>query len=263
MRLLIAAVLLFLAGPAQASLKAGTFEYRHGETVLSGYLALDASVSGQRPGILVIHDWMGVGPFVQGIADRLAGLGYVVLAADIYGQGVRPKDATEAAALSGKWRADRGALRDRARAGLDALRALPEVDQARTAVTGYCFGGGTALELARSGAPVAGSVSFHGFLDTPDRSLARGIAGKLLVLQGSDDPVAPPDQRLAFEDEMRASAVDWQFVLYGGAVHAFTNPAAGSDPSKGSAYDEKADRRSWEAMKAFLTEIFRQGPVKK
>jgi dienelactone hydrolase len=251
----VAPLVLAMAMPAHAAMKTGPLEYSHGNAVLEGYLAYDDSAAGKRPGVLIIHDWMGVGPFSRGIADRLASMGYVALAADIYGKGIRPADGAEAGALSGKWKSDRAALRARARAGLDALLARPEVDHERVAVIGYCFGGTTALELARSGAPVAGTVSFHGTLDTPDRADGRTIRGKILILQGSDDPAAPPDQRLAFEEEMKKAGVDWQFHVYGGAVHAFTNPAAGNDPSKGAAYDEKADRRSWEAMKLFFGEI--------
>jgi dienelactone hydrolase len=252
----IALSLLVTSGSALAALKSAPLEYRDDHGVCEGWLAFDDAQVGRRPGVLVIHDWMGVGPFVQGVAEKLAGLGYVVLCADIYGKGVRPKDASEASSKAGEWRADRALLRSRARAGLDALLARPEVDPQRVAAIGYCFGGGTALELARSGAPVAGTISFHGNLDTPNSADALNIKGKVLVLQGSDDPVAPPEKVVAFEDEMRKAGIDWQFYIYGGAVHAFTNPAAGYDPSKGSAYNERADRRSWAAMKLFFAEIF-------
>jgi dienelactone hydrolase len=130
------------------------------------------------------------------------------------------------------------------------------VDGKRLAAIGYCFGGTTVLELARSGAEVRGVVSFHGGLDTPNPGDAKNIKGAVLALHGADDPHVPPRQVAAFEEEMRSAGVDWQMIVYGGAVHGFTNPANGSNPSTGVAYDEKADRRSWEAMRSFFTEIF-------
>ena len=131
------------------------------------------------------------------------------------------------------------------------------VDPKRMAAIGYCFGGTTVLELARSGADLAGVVSFHGGLSTPNPADAKNIKSTVLVLTGADDPSAKPEQVIAFEDEMRNAGVDWYLVSYGNAVHAFTNPASGTDNSKGVAYNEKADKRSWEAMEAFFTEIFK------
>ena len=148
-------------------------------------------------------------------------------------------------------------MRRRARAGLDVLLKQELTDSARVAAIGYCFGGGAALELARSGAPLAGVVSFHGNLDTPNPADARNIKGKILVCDGGDDPHVPPEQVIAFQKEMRDADVDWQINIYGGAVHAFTNPAAGNDPSSGAAYNAEADRRSWQAMKDFFSEIFK------
>jgi dienelactone hydrolase len=122
---------------------------------------------------------------------------------------------------------------------------------------GYCFGGGAVLELARSGADLSGVVSFHGNLDTSNPADAKQVKAKLLVLHGANDPNVPPAQVAAFEDEMRAAGVDWQLVVYSGAVHGFTNPANASDPSTGLAYDARADRRSWQAMRAFFDETFK------
>ncbi len=252
-----AALLLLLAADARAALKTQAIEYRHGGTVLEGYLAYDDAVAGKRPGVVVVHEWMGLNEYAKRRAEQIAGLGCVALAIDMYGKGVRAKDAKEAAALAGKYRGDRELMRARAAAGLDVLRNNALVDPKRIAAIGYCFGGTTVLELARSGAPLAGVVSFHGGLDTPTPGDARNIKGKVLALHGADDPFAPAAQRAAFEDEMRKGGVDWELVVYGGAVHGFTNPDNGTDPSKGLAYNENADRRSWEAMKAFFTEIFR------
>ena len=148
-------------------------------------------------------------------------------------------------------------LRARVNAALRTLRKEPHVDPERVAAIGYCFGGTTVLELARSGAEIAGVVSFHGGLDTPNPADAKSIRCKLLVLHGADDPNVPPSQVAAFESEMTTAGVDWQLIKYSGAVHAFTNPEAGHDNSKGAAYNERAAKRSWEAMKVFFAEIFR------
>jgi dienelactone hydrolase len=162
----------------------------------------------------------------------------------------------EAADLASRYKADRALTRSRARAGLKALQANTVADTKRMAAIGYCFGGTAALELARDGADITGFVSFHGGLQTPTSDDAKNIRGKVLVLHGADDPLVPPNEVLAFEEEMRKALVDWQMVIYGGAVHSFTNPGAGDDPSRGAAYNEKADKRSWEAMKSFFQEIF-------
>jgi dienelactone hydrolase len=201
---------------------------------------------------------MGPNPYVRKRAEQLARLGYVAFAIDMYGKGVRPKDTNEAAALARIYRADRQLMRARVNAGLEVLKMHRLTDVRRIAAIGYCFGGGTALELARGGAEVAGVVSFHGNLDTPNPADARNIKGKVLVLHGADDPFVSPQQVSAFQEEMRQAKVDWQMIIYGGAVHSFTNPEAGSDPAKGAAYNEKADRRSWEAMKLFFSEIFKE-----
>jgi len=248
---------LILASAARADLVTQFVDYRHGDTDLRGYLAYDDSVQVRKPGVLVIHDWMGEGPFDRNVSEKLAKMGYVAFSADIYGVGVRPKNGQEAGAQAGIYRKDRALMRTRADAALQVLLDNDRVDRDRVAAMGYCFGGGVALELARSGAPLAGVVSFHGNLDTPDPSDAKNIKGKVLVMHGADDPNVPQDQVLAFQKEMRDAGVDWQFIAYGGAVHAFTNPAAGNDNSRGAAYNEKADRRSWQAMKDFFEEIFK------
>lgn len=242
---------------ARAAVKTEVVEYRHGDVVLEGYLAYDDAFSGKRPGVLVVHEWMGHNPYVRKRAEQLAGLGYVAFALDMYGKGVRAKDAKEAGALAGKYKGDRPLMRARAGAGLDVLRKHARVDPSRLAAIGYCFGGTTALELARSGADLVSVVSFHGGLDTPTPGDARNIKGKVLALHGGDDPSVPMKQVEEFQEEMRKGGVDWQFVSYGGAVHSFTNPEAGSDNSKGAAYNERADRRSWEAMKTFFAETLR------
>jgi dienelactone hydrolase len=241
----------------RTEMKTGVVEYRHGDVVLEGYMAYDDAVQGKRPGVLVVHEWMGHNPYVRKRAEQLAKLGYVAFALDMYGKGVRAKDGTEAAALAGKYKGDRKLMRARAGAGLDVLRNHPMVDPRRLAAIGYCFGGTTVLELARGGADLVAVVSFHGGLDTPTPEDAKNIKGKVLALHGGDDPFVPTKQVEAFQEEMRNGGVDWQFFTYGGAVHSFTNPEAGNDNSKGAAYNEKADRRSWEDMRVFFAETLR------
>jgi dienelactone hydrolase len=254
---LFALMMLLVAQTAQARLVTKTVEYSQNGTPLEGYLAYDDSFQGKRPGILVFHEWMGVGPYERMRAEQLAALGYVAFAADIYGKGVRPATPQLAAKEAGKYRgADRTMMRERAKAGLAKLASFPEVDPDRLAAIGYCFGGTVALELARSGANTRGTVSFHGGLNTPNPTDARNIRGRVLALHGADDPHVPPTEVAAFQQEMRAAKVDWQMNIYGGAVHSFTNPKSGNDPSKGAAYNEKADRRSWEAMKELFNELF-------
>jgi dienelactone hydrolase len=233
-----------------------TVEYRDGDSVLEGFLALDESASSPRPGVLVIHDWMGVAEYAKKRTEQLANLGYVAFCADIYGKGVRPKDATEASKQAGIYKADRALLRRRANAGLAELLKNKLVQREKVAAIGYCFGGTTVLELARSGAEIAGVVSFHGGLDSPTPADGKNIEAKVLVLHGADDPFVKPADLAAFQDEMRQAKIDWQMIYYGDAVHSFTHKGAGNDKSKGAAYQEAADRRSWEAMKSFFAEIF-------
>ena len=238
-----------------AAIQIQKLSYRHGDTVMQGYLAFDPAQKFPRPGVLVIHEWYGLNDYAQRRARELAALGYVALAADMYGDGKVAADRKEAGALAGALRQDRALMRARARAGLAALRALPQTDPQRLGAMGYCFGGGVALELARSGADLRGVISFHGNLDTPNPTDANNIRGSVLVLHGAADPHVSPEQVAAFEKEMSVAGVDWEMVSYGGAVHAFTNPESGGNPATGAAYDAKADRRSWDAMRRFFDEI--------
>ena len=248
--------LLCLAVSAEAAVKTRIVEYKQGSTVLEGYLAWDDATRAKRPAVLVVHEWTGINDHIRQRTEMLAKLGYVAFAADIYGKGIRPTAPTDAATTAGIYKNDRGQMRARARAGLDELKKQKFVDTRRLAAIGFCFGGTTVLELARDGADLRGVVSFHGGLATPTPQDARNIKGKVLALHGADDPFVKADEVAAFQDEMRKGGVDWQFNSYGNAVHSFTNRAAGSDNSKGAAYNERADKRSWEAMKQFFAEIF-------
>lgn len=240
---------------SRAAIHTETVEYKQSDMTLEGYLAYDDSITGKRPGVLVVHQWMGLTDYEKHRAEQLAQLGYVAFCADIYGKGVRPQNTSEAGTEATKYKTDRALLRARVNAGLDVLEKNEMVDPKRIAAIGYCFGGTTVIELARSGANIAGVVSFHGGLDSPTPSDGKNIKCKVLVQAGADDPFQKPEDLTAFESEMRDSKVDWEITFHGGAVHSFTQPMAGNDNSKGAAYNEKADKRSWAAMKDFFAEI--------
>ena len=250
---LIAVVLL--AAPAGAELRSKLVEYKDGNTVLQGYAVWDDGFKDKRPGILVAHEWWGFGPYVKRRADMLAKLGYTAFALDMYGKGVYAKDHEQAGKLAGAFLNERTAMRRRAMLGLDQLKKLPYVDESKLAAIGYCFGGTTVLELARMGAPLRGVASFHGNLATPTPATEKPKA-KIAVFQGGDDQMTMPALP-AFEDEMRKAGADWEATVYGGAVHSFTVAEAGSDNSKGMAYNKEADERSWKALQDFLAEVFR------
>ncbi|MBL9134278.1 MAG: dienelactone hydrolase family protein [Verrucomicrobiales bacterium] len=253
---LLVFLILSISLPLGAEIRRETIEYRDGNTVLEGVAVYDDAKTGKRPGILVVHQWKGLGDYELKRAEMLAELGYLAFCADIYGKGVRASNPQDASKLASTYKSDRNLLRSRVSAGLARLQQHPLTDTARVGAIGYCFGGTTVLELARSGARVAGVVSFHGGLNTPNPDDTRLIQSRILALHGADDPFVPSSEVGAFEKEMRHANVDWQFISYGGAVHSFTDWTAGSDNSKGAAYNEKADKRSWTAMKAFFAELF-------
>lgn len=237
------------------SISVETVSYKEGDVELEGYIARDSKTAKKQPVVLIVHDWMGNGDFSKEKAKKIAELGYVGFAVDIYGKGIRPTSTNEAQALSGEYKNHRDRLRARARAAYDYVRTLPYVDSKKIAVMGYCFGGTTALELARSGAVLSGAISFHGGLSTPTPDDAKKIKAPLLVLHGADDPYVPAEEVAAFKKEMADAKVKMEFVAYPGAVHSFTNPAAGTDNSKGAAYNADADKKSWEEMQKFFKRI--------
>ena len=249
-------VLMFLTSKAQAAIIHHTVEYSSSDgSVMEGYVAYDDAAKKTRPGILIIHDWMGLGQFTRDKADKLAKEGYVAFAVDVYGKDIRPQNTNEALALATTYKEDRKLMRDHIQAAYNELKSMNEVNPKKILVMGYCFGGTVALELARSGVPLIGTVVFHGSLSTPTPQDAANIKGPVLVMHGADDPNVPPVEVQAFKDEMQKAKVKLKFVAYNRAVHAFTNPAAGNDNSKGAAYNAKADKSSWKEFEHFLRRI--------
>jgi dienelactone hydrolase len=242
---------------ANPQIETKTIEYKHGDLVLEGFLAYPSDTSQKRPGVLVVHEWWGHNDYARMRAKQLAEMGYVAFALDMYGKDIITDNPEKAGEFAGQFYQDRQLMRDRAAAGLEVLKSQEFTDSDKLAAIGFCFGGTTALELARSGADIEGVVSFHGGLNTPNPGDAKNIKASILVLHGADDPYVKTEEVLAFQDEMRQAGIDWQMHYYSGAVHSFTNPAAGNDNSTGAAYNEKAAKRAWKDMQVFFKEIFK------
>jgi dienelactone hydrolase len=234
-------------------------EYSADGARLVGWLAVDPDRPGRRPGVLVAPEGGGLSDLTRRVARRLADLGYVAFAMDYYGGGAPLADREQMMAQIGAFSADPSRIRARAAAALQVLAAQPEADPGRLAAIGYCFGGTTALELARGGADVKAVVGFHSGLGTVRPQDARNIRGKVLVCIGVQDPIVPPEQRAAFEREMTQADVDWRMTLFGQAAHSFTNPDADATIMPGLAYHALSDERSWRAMIDLFDETF--GPM--
>jgi dienelactone hydrolase len=241
-------------------LKTEYIEYRDGDVVLEAYVAYDESITGKRPCVLVAHDWTGRRDYACAGAERMAELGYVGFALDVYGKGVFGKDGDTQgnSALMTPFVEDRALLRRRMLAALTAAQSLSQVDDSNIAAMGYCFGGMSVLELARSGALVKGVCSIHGLLGQGNVA-NKTVRAKVLCLHGHDDPMVTPAQLLEFEQEMTSAKVDWQVHVYGGTKHAFTNPAA-NNPDFGTVYSQTATRRAEQALANFFNELFIELP---
>jgi dienelactone hydrolase len=232
-----------------------TVVYMDGDVVLEAFFAFDDAFTERRPAVLISHAWCGRDAFVADKARKLAELGYVGFALDMYGKGVLGISAEENANLMQPFMEDRAKLQQRMKVALNTVKLLPWVDDSKVAAMGFCFGGLCVLDLARSGVDIKGVVSFHGLLFPPENTQGNKIKAKILALHGRDDPMGLPEQVLAFQEEMTQADVDWQFVSYGHTVHAFTNPVA-NNPDFGTVYQADADRRAWLSMQNFFTEIF-------
>jgi dienelactone hydrolase len=229
-------------------MKTEDIEYHADGARLVGYLAVDDTRSGTRPGVLVAPEGGGLVDLTKSIATRLAEAGYVAFAMDYYGDGKPLADRNEVMPRINAFMAEPSTIRARAAEALAALARQSECEAGKLAAIGYCFGGTTVLELARSGADLKAVVGFHSGLATSRPQDARNIKARILTCIGARDPIIPPEQRLAFEKEMTAGGVDWQMNVYGGAGHSFTNPNVGALGMPGFEYHAQSDRRSWAAM---------------
>ena len=233
--ILAAAAIVLQAGAAQAAMKTQWIDYKQGNTALSGYLIYDDAVPGRRPGVLMIHDRSGFSENTLADAQMIAKLGYVVFAEDIFGKGVVPKDVPEMTKFITIYNNDRPLMRARAQAGFEVLKAQPMVDPAKLASVGYCFGGTVGIELIETGAPLLGFVSVHGSFNKFVPEAAKNIKGRVLILHGAEDPVAPMDELNSVISQFRAAKVDFEVNLYSGTTHGFTRPQG---PSEARADDE-------------------------
>lgn len=233
-------------------LKTERIEYRDGDTLLEGFCAYEDKQA-KKPAILVCHDWSGKNDFACEKATKLAELGYVGFALDMYGKGKTGTTKEEKTALMQPLVQDRRKLQKRILAAYECVKTLSPVNSKKIGAIGYCFGGLCVLDLARTGADVTSVASFHGLLSAPTGAQEEHIKAKILVLHGFDDPMVTPDNVMEFGEEMTHAKVDWQLIIYGNAMHAFTNPQA-NDPGFGTVYNRKADERSWIAMRSFFHE---------
>ena len=232
-----------------------TINYLDGDVLLEGFFAFDDSIQGQRPAVLIHHAWAGRDEFVAKKAKKIAELGYVAFAVDMYGKGVLGTSKAENAQLMQPFMENRQLISQRTKAALNTVKLMPWVDDKQIAALGFCFGGLCALDLARTGIDLKGVISFHGLLSAPQPIIDYVIKAKVLALHGHDDPMVPTEQVLAFQTEMTQVGADWQFHTFGHTMHAFTNPVA-NDPDFGTVYQVNADQRSWRLLVDFLTEIF-------
>lgn len=258
---LIAVMIAMLCTPAMAAVQTKQVDYRAGDTVMKGYIAYDDALEGRRPGILVVHEWWGHNAYARKRADMLAELGYTALAVDMYGDGKTARHPDDAGKFSGELRQNMPLAAARFTAAMELLQQEPSVDPQKIAAIGYCFGGGVVLEMARAGVDLDGVVSFHGSLAPAVPAKSGTVKAKILVLNGADDPFVSAGEIDAFKKEMDSAGVDYTFINYPGAVHSFTNPDAdvfGREFNLPLAYNQEADKKSWQAMRNFLMDIFKK-----
>jgi dienelactone hydrolase len=258
LRVIAAAVaLLVFSTAAAAEIQTKQVEYRHGETVLQGFIAWDDAVKGKRPGVLVVHEWWGHNQHVRDQAKRLAEAGYVGFAVDMFGKGKVTTHPKEAQSFMAEAKKDPAVISARFQAALQQLKQEPHVAADRIAAIGYCFGGSVVLDAARSGADLDAAVSFHGALATKHPAQPGKMRTPVLILTGAADPFVPGEQVVAFTEEMKAAGAAFQVVSYSGAKHGFTNPDADKAGLEALAYNAEADHQSWAAMLAFFKDVFR------
>ncbi len=240
-------------------IKTKAIRYSDGDTSLAGYLAYDADIKGTRPGVVLFGEWWGRNEYLDGRARQLAELGYVALAADVYGDGKIAADADEAGQLMNGLLADMNVVTARVSAALETLKSQPQTDGKRLGMMGYCLGGALSLHAARLGLDLRGVVSFHGSLGRTHEARAGDIKAKVLVCHGADDKFISDEELAGFRKEMAELGVDMKFVSYPGALHGFTNPEADDNGKKYGlplAYDAEVDKQSWQAMRDHWEDVF-------
>lgn len=251
-----AALILGVTAGAEAAVTTKTIEYKDGDTTLKGVLAWDDAATGKRPGVLVIHEWWGLNDYAMSRARKLAAEGYVAFALDMYGDDKVTDHAEQAGAWMKQITDNVEAWRARASAGLEVLKAQPQVDAGNIAAIGYCFGGATVMQMAYAGADLKAVVSFHGSLPpAPDGVTA--IKPRVLVAHGRDDGFIPAERIDAFQKGLDRIGADWQMTIYSGTRHGFTNPDAGSYGMENLAYNKTADEHSWAAMMRLFDEALK------
>ncbi len=260
--LVLTIVLMFAAVVSAApKIKGEPVDYKAGGVTMKGYLAYDENIKGKRPGVLVVHEWWGQNEYARKRARMLAELGYTALAVDMYGEGKQATHPDDAAKFSSETMKNFDTAKARFEAAMDFLKKQRTVDPERIAAVGYCFGGGVVLNMARQGEDLKAVASFHGSLAAVKRATAGKVKAKIRVYNGEDDKFSPQQAIDAFMQEMRDAKVDFQFINYPGAVHSFTNPDAdelGKKFGLPMAYNAEADKRSWEDMTNFFTEVFKK-----
>jgi dienelactone hydrolase len=236
-------------------IKTQEIKYTDGDTICHGFIAYDNEELAPMPCIMIAPDWGGRDIAACNKAKKLATMGYVGFAIDMYGQAKLGKTKDEKRALMTPLKQNRGALIARIRSAFHLVAELPQVNCSKIAALGYCFGGLCVLDLARAGVDIKGVVSFHGLLSAPEDAIFTPIPAKILVLHGYDDPLVPPKEIEGFAAEMTQRKADWQIHIYGQTAHSFTDPKA-NDEEMGLHYNEAADSRSWNSTMQFLQEIF-------
>ncbi|HZM34407.1 MAG TPA: dienelactone hydrolase family protein [Burkholderiales bacterium] len=262
MRVTFAAGLLAIATtlPGVAAVKEEPVTYKDGDTTLKGFIVYDEARKGRRPGIVVVHEWWGITQHTRDEARKFAEQGYTAFVADMYGDAKTADNPKDASGLMKGLMGDSAGMQSRFNAARAQLAKHSTVDAKKIGASGYCMGGAVVLNMARAGADLRGVAAFHANL-TPQTPAAAGkVKSKVLVLNGADDPFVKPDSIEAFRKEMEAAKVDYRFINYPGAVHAFTNPAATEAGRKFNlplAYNAEVDKQSKAEARKFFAAAFK------
>jgi len=260
-RILFSLLLMFISTLSYATVQGKAMDYVVNGVTLKGYLAFDDAITEKQGAILVVHEWWGHNAYARKRADMLAALGYTALAVDMYGEGKSTEHPKEAKAFMNTFFENASEGKARFLAAIELLKQQKQVDSTKIAAVGYCFGGGVVLNMARSGVDLVGVASFHGSLSTKNPAQKGAVKAKILVLHGADDKMISTEQVDAFHKEMVSANVDVEFISYPATQHSFTNPDADKFQQKYGlpvAYNEKADKASWEKLQQFLTTVFNQ-----